>query len=234
MSVLAAIALFFLLLFVVLLVVIGVLVGMAGWRLDRRNRVDADRSSPAPVSWLVLPTEAAVLHRRLRDAAIAARRLGPMGDTPPAGSVDDVRQKLLQQAALLDRDVYAAGRAPRRHRKEMMKTIRPQVHEIESLTKRVAGLRQRAAGPNVPAGVDPPPIALHDIAERTTLLENAEAEVARVERASGLLDAERLIRESPPPPSPPPPSTLRAGPSQPIPPMPQQRPQPQPRRSDPT
>lgn len=213
MEVLSAVALVVLLLVVTMLIVVGVLVGLAGWRLDVRNRVDAKHSSPAPLSWLIAPTEAANLHRRLRDAATATRRLGPVENKAAPGTTDDLRIKILEQAALLDRDVVSAGRTPRRHRRQIMPPIRTQVREIESLSRRVAELSLRARGDALPPGVERPEVALREIADRVALLEHAEAELADVERASGLIEGERLLAEGiaerglPGPPKPGPPGS---------------------------
>jgi hypothetical protein len=225
MELLLVIMVVFLVVVLAMLAAAGVMLGMAGWRLDMRNRVDVNHSSPAPLSWLIAPTETAALHRRLRDSSTMTRRIGPLTETAAPGTTDDLRLKILQQAALLDRDLAGAGRAPRRHRRELMKTIRPQVQELEKLSLRVNELSRRSRGTNLPPGVDPPDVALGHIAERVELLENAEAELADVERANGLLDAERLIRESQPTREPapqpaPPQPQLPSSNSQPIPQMP--------------
>jgi len=192
------ITLVLLMVFVAILTAIAVAVGLASWRLDVRNRVEPGRSSPAPTSWLIAPTDAAGLHRRLRDLATTVRRAGPLPSTPVPGSTDELRFKILQQAVLLDHEVVALSRAPKRHRREAMHRIRMQVHELESLSRRVIELSARTH-PRIPLGVDRPEVALGDIAERVHLLEAAEAELADIERANGLLDPERLIQQSPPP-----------------------------------
>lgn len=223
MQILLLLTLVFLLILLALVAAVAVAVGMTGWRLDLRNRVDVTRPSPAPTSWLIAPTEAASLHRRLRDLATLTRRIGPLPESATPGSTDDLRIKVLQQAALLDHDLAASSRASKRHRREALARIRPQVHELENLSRRVYELSKRSAAGNLQPGVDPPEVALSEIAERVRLLEHAEAELADVERSNGLLDAERLIRESEPVAEatpPPQPQQLPRSESQPIPTMP--------------
>src|SRR4051794_17666389 len=102
MEFLLAITLFFVFVMVMVVAAMAVAIGVTGWRLDVRNRVDISKSSPAPTSWLIAPTEAAFLHRRLRDLANVTRGIGPLPSNPAPGSTDDLRVKILQQAGLLD------------------------------------------------------------------------------------------------------------------------------------
>jgi hypothetical protein len=187
--------------FVTVMLIIGVVIGLITWRLDRKNRVDPTTSSPAPLSWLVSPSPSAMLHRRLRAAAHLATASLTATTTGP-GSLDDVRARIVEQARELDRLVVITARAPRRVRRDHVRSLRPQVTELETLSGRLMGLNQRSLGAR-PAGtpVDPPAVAINQISERIEMLEHAEAELTNLERANGLADPEAVIRAGRPPPA---------------------------------
>ncbi len=197
MELLWIVAAVMLLMLLAMLAVIGVMVGITGWKLDMRNRVDVSRPSAAPMSWLVAPTGAAGLHRGLRDTATMLRRLGPLDEQASRGTTDHLRAQLLCQAAVLDRDLISASRMPQPHRRRVVRDLRAQAAELERLSRRAAELTRRTSAGSGTGRDEAPEVALSRIAERLTLLENAEAELADVERANGLLDAERLIAERP-------------------------------------
>jgi hypothetical protein len=165
------------------------------WRLNKMNRVDPTMASPAPLFWLVSPSQSALLHRRLR-AAAALVASAPQTGTSGRGSLDDLHAQVIVQARELDRLVAVTARAPRRVRRDHIRALRPQVTELENLSGRLMGLDQRSFGPR-PAGapVDPPEVALRDMEERIAHLEHAEAELAAVERANGLGDPEAIIAD---------------------------------------
>jgi hypothetical protein len=195
-QVLLAIFIFLVAVFALFCAAMGVLV----WRLGKMNRVDPSTTSPAPLFWLVSPSQSALLHRRLRAAAALAGAATPTGSKGP-GSLDDLRGQIIVQARELDRLVAVTARAPRRVRRDHVRALRPQVTELENLSGRLMGLDQRSFGTR-PAGspVDPPEVALRDMAERVAHLERAEEELAAVERANGLLDPEALIADGQPQP----------------------------------
>jgi hypothetical protein len=165
------------------------------WRLNKLNRVDPTMASPAPLFWLVSPSQSALLHRRLR-AAAALVATAPKTGATGRGSLDDLHAQVIVQARELDRLVAITARAPRRIRRDHIRALRPQVTELENLSGRLMGLDQRSFGPR-PAGapVDPPEVALREMEERIAHLEHAEAELAAVERANGLGDPEAIIAE---------------------------------------
>lgn len=207
-----ALAIWLILFLTTWLAMIGVAIALAGWRLDRHNRVDPRVSSPAPLRWVVWPTEPARLHRRLRGAVGATTALGPRIDDPQAGSPHQIRQEIAAQAVVLDRDLVAASRLAGPQRRQAMRTIRPYTRELEVLSRRLIELQHRADTPYGPAAGEVPADALGRISERLTLLEHAEAELSNIERANGLLDPDATIA-TPPTPGP----TPTVGPATPAP-----------------
>src|SRR5205823_325866 len=82
--------------------VIAVLIGVFSAQLRRRNRVDPNIETLAPITWLWAPTQAPRLHRRLQNATNPMRRIDqiegvgaprkrrdPVPPPPPAGSAPD-------------------------------------------------------------------------------------------------------------------------------------------------
>jgi hypothetical protein len=168
------------------------------WRLQRANRVSPAMRSPAPVAWLWMPTHPARLHRRLR---------GATGDIHLAPSrrrrervqlsVDDLCRDLEYQAVELDHHVVAAARHPRAQRRDLLRQLEAQVAEVERLSVRLSRLsRPRgtpATGWGGPTGDDGPPEVLERISRQLDLLDEAQSELAEIERAAGLVDLDRLM-----------------------------------------
>ncbi len=78
-----------------------------------------------------------------------------------------------------------------------MHWLRNQVTEIERLSARIVDLRRQAATPTAGVaapGPPPPPEVLAQISDNLDLLEQAQAELAEIERASGLGDPSEVLR----------------------------------------
>jgi len=172
------------------LVLFGLGVAILRWRLARNNRVSPAVRSAAPLRWLWWPTLAARLHRRLR-AAVALIHLAPSRKVhdPASLSVDELRRDLEHQAVEIDGHLVVAWHHPRSHRRGLLANLARQVDEVEHL-----------APPS-------PPEVLERIAGQLDLLDEAKAELAEIERASGLVDVDQLLADtrtaaaSAPPPS---------------------------------
>jgi hypothetical protein len=177
----------FLATWVVLLVVVATLLR---WRLQRRNRVSPAVKSPAPITWLWSPAQPARLHRRLQ-GAVAEIHLAPSrrSDFRQPSSADDLRRELEYQAVELDQHLVVAARQHRARRRSMVKALQAQVGDVEELSVRLSRLSARPDG--TPAsGWDvtrEPPDVLSGIAHQLDLLDAAQAELAEIERAAGLL-----------------------------------------------
>lgn len=177
----------FLATWIVLLVVVATLLR---WRLQRRNRVSPAVKSPAPITWLWSPTQPARLHRRLQ-GAVAEIHLAPSrrSDFRQPSSADDLRRELEYQAVELDQHLVVAARQARARRRSMIRALQEQVGDVEELSVRLSRLSARPDG--TPAsGWDltrEPPDVLSGIAHQLDLLDAAQAELAEIERAAGLL-----------------------------------------------
>jgi hypothetical protein len=165
------------------------------WRLQRANRVSPALKSPAPVHWLWLPTHPARLHRRLQGAAgdihlAPSRRRRETTNL----SVDDLRRELEHQAVELDHHLVVAARYPRSHRRELLRQLEGQVAEVERLSVRLSRLSRPygtpASGWSGEAG---PPEVLERISHQLDLLDEAQGELAEIERAAGLVDLDRVM-----------------------------------------
>lgn len=170
-------------------VLVMVITAALAWRaLVRRNRICVTTPTPAPLWWLVLPTEAARLHRRLRAAVVTARLVGPArrrrdrGDRPPiAELVDDLEA----QAVAIDLHVVAAGRGPARDRRRRLRDLEPHVRRVEELSARLVAAGMAGAAARQLAHH---PAHLDDIGERLDALDAARDELAAIELALGLRD----------------------------------------------
>lgn len=177
----------FLATWVVLLVVVATLLR---WRFQRRNRVSPAVKSPAPITWLWSPAQPARLHRRLQ-GAVAEIHLAPTrrSDFRRPTSADDLRRELEYQAVELDHHLVVAARQQRARRRSMVRALQEQVADVEELSVRLSRLSARPDG--TPAsGWDvtrEPPDVLSGIAHQLDLLDAAQAELAEIERAAGLL-----------------------------------------------
>lgn len=105
-------------------------VGLARWRLGRRNRVDPKVASPAPLRWLASPSEPARLHRRLR-------AISRVGIADP--EIDDAATvEIVTVAARLDRRAVIVASCPAADRRHHLRTLRAEVAELDELTRRLA------------------------------------------------------------------------------------------------
>ena len=177
--------------------------------------------SPAPLRWLHSPLLAARLHRRLR-AAVAMIHLAPSprSHRAPSLSVDELRRQLEYQAVELDQHLVVAARHPRAYRRRLLRSLEEQVIEVERLSVRLSALSRPAGTPASGwSGPASPPEVLERIGNQLDLLDAAQAELAEIERASGLVDLDALMAETqapvaitpPPPPAPVPVQTRRTG-----------------------
>jgi hypothetical protein len=191
------------------LVLFGLGVAILRWRLARNNRVSPAVRSAAPLRWLWWPTLAARLHRRLR-AAVALIHLAPSRKVhdPASLSVDELRRDLEHQAVEIDGHLVVAWHHPRSHRRGLLANLARQVDEVEHLAVRLSSMSRPEGTP--PSGWEAPPSppeVLERIAGQLDLLDEAKAELAEIERASGLVDVDQLLADtrtaaaSAPPPS---------------------------------
>jgi hypothetical protein len=187
------------------------------WRLQKRNRVSPAVKSPAPLTWLWMPTRPAQMHRRLQ-SAVAEIHLSPTRRSHPLPecSVDDLRRELEYQAVELDHHLVVVARHPRRRRRELLHSLEHQVGQVEELSVRLSRM-SRPVG-SVSSGWElahQPPEVLARLAHQLDLLDAASDELAEIERAAGLVDVDAVFapleRKPVPPPAPnflPPPSPV--------------------------
>jgi hypothetical protein len=175
------------------LAVLGVVV--LRWRMSRANRVSPAVKSPAPLRWLWAPVRAARLHRRLR-AAVVMIHLSPSPRTrqAPSLSVDELRRELEYQAVELDQHLVIAVRHPRSYRRGLLTSLDAQVVEVERLAVRLSNMSRPAGTPSSGwSGPATPPEVLERMSHQLDLLDAAQAELAQIERASGLVDVDQLL-----------------------------------------
>lgn len=173
----------------------------ASSRLKRRNRVVPTETSPAPVTWLVLPNHPARLHRRLQVAVRVVRVHAGLPDRPGrkarqaattsgavrSDTVDALVAHLEADARLLDAELTRAARHPRSLRKAELAELDARVAHVEQVAGRIAQLAVDDARASLPPG-DPRREGTDPLAEQLALLEAARAELARAERRGGLVD----------------------------------------------
>lgn len=202
---LEALLLTFLVMVFLVLAAFGLAALMFSRQLNRSNRVAPDVGSTAPLTWLWSPTQPARLHRRLR-AAVApvhasvpkpAKRSRRSAEQSPPSSLDALNRTLVEQALELDRHIVIAARFPRPMRRHELVGLQAQVHEVERLSTRMINHQRHTTAPvGIPeAPVPTPPVVLADLSNQLDLLEQAHAELHQIERSSGLLDPDALMRE---------------------------------------
>lgn len=194
----------------VMLAVLGVLFGLFSWQLQRKNRVDPDHETMAPLLWLWSPAQPARLHRRLQRAVVPLRVVAAQADPaptsrrarrqaapPPDGSAAGLRRTVLAQAVEIDRNVVLVARQPRPVRRQSLRALGAQVTEIERLTGRLVRLHVQTSAPPTYPGVAPvtptPAEALAGVTEQLDLLEQAHHEMLEIEQANGLLDPDAVL-----------------------------------------
>lgn len=152
---------------------------IAVWRLRRRNRIHPSWPTMAPLHWLVHPSAAARLHRRLRAAVATAhyRSPGRGRRKVPNSSVDELVAELLHEAAAVDEQLVLAGRAPLAVRRRLLAVTAPQVAQLEAIAGRLAVLVSASARPGgVPAAT-----AIRTLEDRLDALEVSRQEIADLE-----------------------------------------------------
>ena len=179
----------------IVLVTLAVLV--LRWRLQRRNRVSPAVKSPAPLHWLVSPSQTARMHRRLQ-GAVTQIHLAPAHrrrSAPTTGaSVDEFRRELEYQAVELDYHLVIAARHPRRQRRPLMTSLDAQVTQVEQLSARLSRLaRPTGVAPSGWDIADQPPEVLSRLSRQLDMLDEASDELAEIERAAGLVDVDALL-----------------------------------------
>ena len=133
--------------------------------LRRRNRVDPNRRSPARLRWLVAPSSAARLHRRLR---YLVSSLG-QADGWPDG-LSSLYREAVDQAVALDASLVAAALLHSPDRRHRLADLRARVGTLDALAVRLRALHEQ------PAVADPARLA--ELVESVTALEAAHRELA--------------------------------------------------------
>jgi hypothetical protein len=203
--------LWFLLTLTLLVALAGAAIAVFSWQLNRANRVAPDVETLAPMVWLWTPTQPARMHRRLRAAVapvhdnvpkpVKKRPLKRPTQPPPSSPTADLSRTLVDQAVTLDQWIVNAARMPRPQRRVQMRSLQPQVIEVERLSARIVQHQRRvAAEATIPgAPVATPPAVLADLSHQLDLLDAAHHELQAIEQANGLLDPDELMRRTAPP-----------------------------------
>jgi hypothetical protein len=182
--------------FVTWIAIVTLAIVVMRWRLQKANRVSPAMRSPAPLTWLWLPTEPARLHRRLRTATTEIH-LAPSRrsrETSSSISVDDLRRELEYQAVELDHHLVAAAQHPRTQRRALLRQLHGQVSEVEHLSIRLSRMTRMPGSPSSGWDVEPgPPEVLAHISQQLDLLDQAQEELTEIERAVGLVDVDRVM-----------------------------------------
>ncbi|MCC5953017.1 MAG: cbb3-type cytochrome oxidase assembly protein [Acidimicrobiia bacterium] len=177
---------------IISLVMVGVAIGAAWWAMARRNRVHPKVPTTAPLSWLWSPSRPAIAHRRLRSLVTWLRSL----DDPTTDLA--VRDRLVDQAVRLDRELVVVARMPKRHRPAALATVTTQIDRLDHLTVRLRMLAHEARPTPVaaePAGVQ---IAreLEQIDQSIGAFEEAHRALASVEADATLDEVRRATSGS--------------------------------------
>lgn len=167
---------------VLLMLVLPIVLIYVAWRmLKARNQVSQGSPHPAPMPWMVAPSPAARLHRRLQAAAQVARLARTRSDA--SGHLVGLATELEAEAAALDAHIVLSARLAPKARRHAIAALAQQVLRVEqcashlSLLSARAGTRTRAVGEAT---------AIDDLALQLELLEQANDELAQVEAAAGL------------------------------------------------
>lgn len=153
----------------------------------RRNQVVPGTDTGAPASWAGSHTPEARLHRRLRDAVLAARAVDD-----PDGSLLAARVEVEHAAVATDRYLVALAAMPEREAASRMPAARAAVKAIEGAAASIADVG--GAGRLVIATAGPGELpAVVAAAERVELLREAIEEVDEVD-----LTVERPVPTRPP------------------------------------
>ena len=173
------------------LAVWGVTLAVVVWRLRRRNRVNPDTPTLAPLVWVCSPGHAARLHRRLRAAVLTARFRASTASRRylPHGQVDDLVDELCRHATAIDDQLVLVRRAPASVRRRVLRDIDGEVRTVESLAGRIAATVNGCDRPGLVGGGP----GLSRLEEQLDLLDEARVEIAELETAVGL-QVERSVR----------------------------------------
>ncbi len=147
------------------------------------NRVGVRGRGTAPLRWLFDPCWSARLHRRLRRVVASVRpwipRRSRRHEDPPAIAV--LAHDLELHAVAVDRDLVAASRAPKAHRRALLVELTEQVMSLEDLAARVVSL-----GSAQQQLSEPTREAIARMNAQLDALEDAHDEIARLEAQLGL------------------------------------------------
>lgn len=143
-------------------------------RLRRRLRIAPRVRSQAPTMWIVSPTAAARLHRRLCNVAASARLASTL-DPGVAPLADDL---VAEVVAMEPRVIAVAG--ARRHGRSVLRDLSTRVSELEAVARRLTSLSSEPTSPTEPVGAA-------RLLERITALEEARQELAEIDLRAGLL-----------------------------------------------
>ena len=112
------------------------------YRLRMAAEVSPRHPTGAPLWWIAVPTPAALLHRRLRDAVAIIRSAVPLRRTRRAAvtHLQSMADDLERLAASADREVILASRAPFGRRVATLVQVSTLVASVEAQSARLAAL----------------------------------------------------------------------------------------------
>jgi hypothetical protein len=143
-------------------------------RLRRALRIAPGVRSSAPTRWLVSPTAAARLHRRLRTVAAAAA----LASTLDPG-LASLAGELVSEALALEPQVIALA-GTRRAGSSVRRDLSAQVSELEIVARRLTALSTQPTSASEPGGAS-------RLRDRLAALEAARRELAEIDVQAGLL-----------------------------------------------
>jgi hypothetical protein len=149
--------------------------------LRRHNRISPGIRTSAPLSWLWRPAGPARAHRRLRRAVRAAHRAVDQAGAAgiPVNGLLDCVEEIERLAVTADEQLVVAGRFSGSVRRTMLRGLRPQIVELESLAARTAATvvcRTHLSDAHLGD-------AVARVHERLDALDAAHAEIAELEHA---------------------------------------------------
>jgi K+-sensing histidine kinase KdpD len=159
------------------LVLLAICMVAATWawnRVRRQLRIAPRVRSKAPTVWLVSPTTAARLHRRLRSLAASARLASAL-DPAVTSLADD----LVAEAVAIEPRLIAVA-TTRRAGRSVRRDLSTQVGELEAVARHLVRLSSE------PGSWAEPRQATH-LLERVVALEAAREELAEIDLRAGLL-----------------------------------------------
>ena len=143
-------------------------------RLRRTLRIDPVVRTAAPTVWIVTPTAAARLHRRLRVVAASAR----LASTCDPG-LSPLANELVGEALALEPRVLAVT-GTRRAGASVRRELSSSISELEAVARRLASVS------NPPMSASEASAA-NRLRDRLTAIEAARQELAEIELRAGLL-----------------------------------------------